>query len=103
MAEEVRQGEAAEGTELGQVVREVLDFFERMDLPTNLDDMRIVIVAETEKEGVCAGSSYYGDSAQLVAADLMQHASVLLGTLGVGMEIMTADELSALMNPKDKT
>lgn len=99
---DVRQGEAAEETEVGQAVRKILDFFEEMDLPPKIDDMRIVIVAETEKEGVCAGSSYYGENAQLVAADLMQHASVLLGTMGIGMEVMTADELSALMNAEDK-
>lgn len=99
---DVRQGEAAEETELGQAVGKILAFFEQMELPTHLDDMRIIIVAETEKEGVCAGSSYYGDNAQLVSADLMQHASVLLGTMGIGMEVMTADELSALMNAEDK-
>lgn len=103
MAESVKTGDQAEATELGQVVGKLLDFFEQMDLPASLDGMRIIITADTESEGVCAGSEGYQADAKTVAADLMQHASVLLSTLGIGMDIVSAEELVQMMGAEGTT
>lgn len=98
--DEVLKGGDAASTEMGQVVQKLIDSFEQMDLPASLAGMKIIIVAEGEKEGVCAGSETYGDNAKAVAADLMQHASFLLSTVGIGMDVMGKDELDAMMNAK---
>lgn len=95
----IKTGDDAEATEMGAVVGELMDAFEAMDLSPHLKGMKIVILADTETEGVAAASNAY-DNPKEAAATLMQHAAVLLGQMGIGVEVMTGEDLEQLMNPQ---
>lgn len=94
----VASGAEAEQTQIGQVVQKLLDAFDGMDLPEPIQDMKLIIMADTDREGVCAGSGSYGGDAKEVAATAMLHTKVLLSTMGISMEVIGADELEKLMN-----
>lgn len=102
MADQIRSGAAAEATELGGYVNQIIEFIEQMDLPPHLDDLKVIIVADAGTQGVCTGMESY-ETPREVAAVLMEHVSALLASEGIGVDVMSSDELSALMNPKDQT
>lgn len=95
-----KSGPTAEQTELGQVVAKLLDAFDQMDLPESINDARVVIMIDTEREGTIAASP---DEYSMpdVLANMFIHMRALLRQVGTDMEILSDDDLKRLMGSRE--
>jgi hypothetical protein len=94
----IKSGEEAEATHIGAVGVKILDFFEGMrdQLPEELKDAKLIIMLDTEEEGICAATQNFGPSEDIVV-NILMHLKVLMHNAGKGMEVMTVEEVMGKM------
>lgn len=93
---DAKTGEEAEATELGAVANLLLETFEKLDLPEAIQGARLIVMLDTDKEGVIAASENHDDPKDVVAAGF-SHLKALLELGGMDMQVIGEDEMRRMM------
>lgn len=81
--------------EMGRVASQMLDYFESLYLPESLKGCRLIVMLDTDKEGILSTAGWESDAESIGAA--LTHIKNLLRYHGTDMEVMDESELHALL------